>query len=292
MTPADFTLAPLLRGRRARRPLSARCARRPSRGFGRATSQGGRPGGGCRMGRASSMTRPKRFLGIWPEADRRLLTKRGAPRFSGPSPNADRRARRRPTRRISRRGPRSTPRTAILRVRPRIRASRLDRARNLAEAARSRSHFYLVANKGRGSVNSEGELEFDDATKISGSEMASKPVPQVRVFNRDFINATLSQAGGIAPIYFLGEDSVEKQARVDQLKKDRAFANAEVMAAETEKTNADSKLDDFCRDTGRLALLRGAHLGSGHREREGVNGAVRDQCRARRPHRARRGQAR
>lgn len=31
--------------------------------------------------------------------------------------------------------------------------SRLDGARNLAEAARSRSHFSLVANKGRGSVN-------------------------------------------------------------------------------------------------------------------------------------------
>lgn len=98
----------------------------------------------------------------------------------------------------------------------------------------------------------EGELEFDDATKISGSELASKPVPQVRVFNRDFINATLSQAGGIAPIYFLGEDSVEKQAQVDQLKKDLAFANTEVMAARTEKTNADSTLDDFCRDKAKV----------------------------------------
>jgi hypothetical protein len=79
------------------------------------------------------------------------------------------------------------------------------------------------------------------------------PLPQVRVFNRDFINATLSQsAGGIAPIYFLGEDSAEKQAQVDHLKKDLAFANTEVMAAQTDKTNADSKLDDFCRDKAKL----------------------------------------
>lgn len=60
-------------------------------------------------------------LGIWLEAARHLLTMRGAPRFSGPSPNADRRARRRPAPRTPRRSPRSTPRSAIHRGRPRIR---------------------------------------------------------------------------------------------------------------------------------------------------------------------------
>ena len=89
-------------------------------------------------------------------------------------------------------------------------------------------------------------------TKVAGSAFASAQLPQVRVFNRDFINATLSQAGDIAPIYFLGEDSVEKQARVDQFKKDFAFANTEVMAAQTDKTSAESKLDDFCKDKAKL----------------------------------------
>lgn len=92
----------------------------------------------------------------------------------------------------------------------------------------------------------ELELEFDGATKITGAELASKPVPQVRVFNREFINATLSQAGGIAPIYFLGEDSVEKQAQVDKLKRDLGFANTEVTVATSEKKTADDKLDEFC----------------------------------------------
>lgn len=98
----------------------------------------------------------------------------------------------------------------------------------------------------------EVELEFDGATKVTGAELATKLVPQLRVFNRDFISATLSQAGGIAPIFFLGEGSVEKQAQVDQLKKDLAFANTEVMAAQTDKTNADSRLDDFCKDKAKL----------------------------------------
>ncbi len=114
------------------------------------------------------------------------------------------------------------------------------------------SSLLSLVEKRTALTEGELELEFDGATKITGADLATKAVPQVRVFNRDFINATLSQAGGIAPIYFLGEDSVEKQARVDQLKKDLAFANTEVMAAQTEKTNADSKLDDFCRDKAKL----------------------------------------
>lgn len=92
----------------------------------------------------------------------------------------------------------------------------------------------------------EVELELDGATKITGSEFPSAQLPQVRVFNRDFINATLSQAGGIAPIYFLGEDSVEKQAQVDTLKRDLGFAKTEVAVATSEKKTANDKLDDFC----------------------------------------------
>lgn len=90
------------------------------------------------------------------------------------------------------------------------------------------------------------ELEFDGTTKVVGADLASKNVPQVRVFDRDFVTATLSQSAGIAPIYFLGEESAEKQARVDQLKKDLSAANAAVVAAEAAKWEADTKLDDFC----------------------------------------------
>lgn len=90
--------------------------------FGRATSQRTRPSGACRWALASSMTLPRRFLGIRLKAARHLLTTRGALRLSGPSPNADRRARRRPTQRTPRRVPRSTLRAAIPRGRPRIRS--------------------------------------------------------------------------------------------------------------------------------------------------------------------------
>lgn len=94
----------------------------------------------------------------------------------------------------------------------------------------------------------EVELEFDGTTKITGSAFTSAHLPQVRVFNRDFINATLQSAGGISPIYFLGEDSAEKQKEVDKLRNDLELANTEVKSATREKTSAETKLDEFCKE--------------------------------------------
>jgi wobble nucleotide-excising tRNase len=92
----------------------------------------------------------------------------------------------------------------------------------------------------------EVELEFDGTTKVNGSSFASAGLPPVRVFNRDFVNATLSQTSGIAPIYFLGKDSVEKQAQVDELKRKLATIKNNVTTAETQKKVAERELDDFC----------------------------------------------
>jgi len=47
------------------------------------------------------------------------------------------------------------------------------------------------------------EFEFDEATKIAGADLSSATLPPVRVFNRDFVAATISVAGSTAPIYFL-----------------------------------------------------------------------------------------
>lgn len=93
----------------------------------------------------------------------------------------------------------------------------------------------------------EAELEFDGTSKVAGTAFSSTALPEVRVFNRDFINVTLQSAGSdITPIYFLGEDSIEKQAQVERYKKDRALAEEEVKKAKSEKKTADSKLDEFC----------------------------------------------
>lgn len=95
---------------------------------------------------------------------------------------------------------------------------------------------------------SEGEieLEFDGTTKVTGTELGTQPLPQVRVFNRDFVNATLHSSGDIAPIYFLGEGTIEKEGRVAALRNDLARANADLMTALNEKRTAESNLDNFC----------------------------------------------
>lgn len=74
----------------------------------------------------------------------------------------------------------------------------------------------------------------------------------MRVFNRDFINAILSSTGGIAPIYFLGEGSVQTQKEVDTLKTDLGIAHTKLAAANVDKTNAETKLDEFCKDKAKL----------------------------------------
>lgn len=114
------------------------------------------------------------------------------------------------------------------------------------------SSLLLLVEKKTALTEGEAELEFDETTKIAATELASKPVPQVRVFNRDFINATLSAAGGIAPIYFIGEDSVEKQHAADKLRSDLACAQSDLTTAASENSAAESKLDDFCKHKAKL----------------------------------------
>ncbi|MCA8248057.1 AAA family ATPase [Burkholderia multivorans] len=103
-------------------------------------------------------------------------------------------------------------------------------------------------------IEGDVELEFDGTTKVAGSAFASAQLPQVRVFNRDFVNATLSQTSGIAPIYFLGKDSVEKQAQIDEFKKELATIKTEVATAENKKRSAEKELDDFC--VGKAKLIK------------------------------------
>lgn len=94
----------------------------------------------------------------------------------------------------------------------------------------------------------EGEIEllFDGTTKVTGAQIATARLPDVRVFNRDFIAATLASTGGIAPIYFLGEDSVEKQKALEVRRSELAAAEEAVATARADEARAAEKLDDFC----------------------------------------------
>jgi wobble nucleotide-excising tRNase len=117
----------------------------------------------------------------------------------------------------------------------------------------------------RGNVT-EGEVEFEiDGAKVLGHELETARLPSVRVFNRDFIASTILEAGGrMDPIYYFGEDSVEKQRQVEKLKDELDKAEKEVATARTEKSKAEEALDDFCINKARFIkeLLISSHLAS------------------------------
>lgn len=99
-----------------------------------------------------------------------------------------------------------------------------------------------------------GEVVFEiDNRLVKDVEIPTAVLPPVRVFNRDFVAATiLASEREISPIYFLGQDSVEKQQRVEKLKKELSQAETEVKDSQSEKASADRALDDFCITKGKM----------------------------------------
>ena len=94
----------------------------------------------------------------------------------------------------------------------------------------------------------EGEVELTTPnTTISGGDFPQAKLP-VRVFNRDFVSASVFPVGGgqLPPIFVLGEASAEKQAQVAQLKVERAEAQIALEAAKKEKDRAASDIDKHC----------------------------------------------
>jgi wobble nucleotide-excising tRNase len=107
----------------------------------------------------------------------------------------------------------------------------------------------LFAHIEKGASLTEGDVEFeiDEARKCVGTTIGGTNLPLVRVFNRDFINATITAAGErVEPIYYLGEDSIEKQAKVDDLKKKKEEALEDLTKATATKASAVDELDRLC----------------------------------------------
>jgi len=95
----------------------------------------------------------------------------------------------------------------------------------------------------------EGEVQIlVDQTRVSGADFASAALPAVRTFNRDTVirNVFESADQQLPPVFFLGEDSVEKQKRIVALKKELG----EHVDAESQwnrkKSDANTALDNFC----------------------------------------------
>ena len=97
------------------------------------------------------------------------------------------------------------------------------------------------------SIN-EGEIEFViSSKKIDGSSLdTSQNLPQVRVFNKDFIAENVfTSHGDVLPIFFLGEENIEKQKQVEILKIDLEEVEKRKQKKEGDKIQRVKELDDF-----------------------------------------------
>ena len=97
----------------------------------------------------------------------------------------------------------------------------------------------------------EGECEFRiDQNNHQGNALSGvSGLPRVRVFNRDFVAANFSATApelSLDPIYFLGEDSVEKQKQIESLKTKLDSENAKITTKQRAKADATTALDGFC----------------------------------------------
>jgi wobble nucleotide-excising tRNase len=93
----------------------------------------------------------------------------------------------------------------------------------------------------------EGDVEFlIGNSNVSGRDFDTAHLPDIRVFDRDFVSSTILEPGEhIRPIYYFGEDSVEKQSEVERLKSERIRAETELENARVTKSHADKELDSF-----------------------------------------------
>lgn len=95
----------------------------------------------------------------------------------------------------------------------------------------------------------EGEIGFRfGLNDVSGTDLGSSVLPSVKVFNREFVSAALFASAGqqFSPIYYLGEENVEAQKQIEELKLKRDEAQKQLATSVSKKWNEESAQDNFC----------------------------------------------
>lgn len=87
-----------------------------------------------------------------------------------------------------------------------------------------------------------------DGAVVKGTEFKAATLPPLRVFNRDFVDRNVFEKPGeeLPPVYFLGEDSAEKQKKISQLKSEENEIRKSIISLETARKKASMDLNEFC----------------------------------------------
>ena len=94
----------------------------------------------------------------------------------------------------------------------------------------------------------EGEVDFViSGTRINGAKFAESPwLPEVRVFNREFVSDNVfTDTGSASPIFILGQKSIEKQKEVERLEVDFRRISDDIKEHQERIDRARKDLDKF-----------------------------------------------
>lgn len=94
-------------------------------------------------------------------------------------------------------------------------------------------------------------FEFDSCS-VNGSSPESEPIPPIKVFNRAFVQHAIFEDPAkqeLAPVFYLGEDSVEKQKRVAELKQKLEQLEPELKGLNERHKAEQRLLDQHCSQT-------------------------------------------
>lgn len=114
------------------------------------------------------------------------------------------------------------------------------------------SNLFRCLEKRSPVTTGEFHLQIDERSVSSTTFPTDGSLPQVRVFNRAFIEENVfTISGSINPIYFLGEDSIEKQKRIQELNEKVNIKNTEFSNAIGKKNANEKDADQFAIACGR-----------------------------------------
>lgn len=95
----------------------------------------------------------------------------------------------------------------------------------------------------------EGQVQvLVDQVVVNGADFGTAPLPALRVFNRDTVDRSVFESAGqqLPPVFFLGEDSVEKQKQIEQLSIQLNAALEQVIKHRGNEATASAAYDSFC----------------------------------------------
>lgn len=96
---------------------------------------------------------------------------------------------------------------------------------------------------------SEGQIEFSFGDRVVNARaLGNEPVPNVRVFNRDFVGRAVFETSSaqLPPVYYFGEDSAEKQQRIETLTEELSIQRQLQQEQISNAKQASQALDNYC----------------------------------------------